>query len=259
VFKKVFHEAIHSGSQQTIKGLTGSFWGDSASSGAMMESKFVFLGDEFFRTGLSTSKQVDENHIIAVLNGVMELLEHTKKTAPSGKFKRVIFFDKSFFATNNVRDLNEFNQAFTQDPALFNRLTLLNVPQEVEERIRNKELIPPSMYFRVFESRLLKAGLNLTVYRKLFIYLRKCLPLVQVDLRKMSSYVKQSDWAHKDFDKREKFFALVKCCALFNHIFSNKRPFPITKKIIPSDRDYRDAVQYMNRIVKDFKQICQQP
>jgi hypothetical protein len=190
---------------------------------------------------------------------MIEMLEHSKKTASSGKFNRLLFFDKSFLGTNNVRDLNVYHDAFTEDPALFNRLTLLNVPQEVEDRIRNKELIPPSLYFRVFESRLVKAGLNLSVYKKFFMYMRKSIPMVSIDMGKMNKYVKQSDWAHKDFDKREKFYALIRCVALFNYVFSSSKPFPITKKIVPTDKDYRDAVDFMNRITKDFKQICQQP
>ena len=259
VFAKVFGETIHSGSKQTIKGLTGSFWGDTVNSGVMMESRFVFLGDEFFRTGLSDNKQMTYNHIITLLNEVMEMLEHTKKTASSGKFKRILFFDKSFFGTSNIRDIEMFNTAFKEDPALFNRITILNVPKQVEDRIKNLELIPPSMYFKTFEDRLLKHGINLDIYRKLFIYLRRCIPFVKVDFRKMNFYVKQTEWAHENFEKREKFYALVKCVALFNYVFSHANPFPIKRKITPTDKDYRDAVDYMNRIIRDFKQIVGLP
>lgn len=256
VFANLFNEKKHSGSTQTIKGLTGSFYGDRPQMGSMMESNFIHLNDEFFRTGASAKQQ--GNHIVNLLNAVIEMFEHTKKTTSSGKFNRLINFDKSFLGTNNVKDMVFFRKAFEEDPALFNRITLLKLPKKVEDRIRNGVQVSPSFYYSSFVDRLLKAGLNAEIYRKMFVYMRQNLYRVKVDGKKVADWARTSEYCHEDFTKQEKMTALVKCVVMFRYVFENDKPFPITKDIVATSDDYKQAVKYMNRIVKDFKQVCQQ-
>lgn len=261
VFSKVFDEQIHSGTQQTIKGLTGSFYADEARSGALAESKFIFLGDEFFRTGLKEAhQQTDASHIMALLHGIMEHLEHSKKTAPSGKYSRPIFFDKSFLATNNIRNFSEFEKAFQDDPAPFNRLTFAVLSKDVEKRMRDMELIPSSFYWNSFLSHINKAGLNSKTYRKLLMLVRLDIKKVKVDVSKMNKYLfKYANRCHDDFERKEKFLAFVRCFTVFNRIFNHKKPLPIKGKIQPTENDYRDAVELMNFVIDNFKLVCQLP
>lgn len=259
VFKRVFGEELNSGTQQTIAGLAGSFFADKPMPGAMMDSKFVFLGDEFFRTGLKVTQVADAGHINALLHGVMELLEHRKKKATSGKYNRNIFFDKSFLAINNVKSFDIFEQAFKNDPAPFNRLTFCLLPKKVEQEIRDGDKIPANAYVNVFHNRLGKVGLNLKTFRQMLMYIRDSLKYIDVDVRKMNDYIKLGTYCHQDFEKSEKMMAFVKCACLFRHIFRNKRPFPLKGKVKPVDEDYRLALEVMERVVLDTKQICGLP
>ena len=259
VFKRVFGEELNSGTQQTIAGLAGSFYGDKPQSGAMMDSKFVFLGDEFFRTGLKVTQVADASHINALLHGVMELLEHREKKATSGKYNRRIYFDKSFLAINNVKSFDIFGDAFQNDPAPFNRLTFCLLPKAIEQEIREAEKIPASHYVNIFHNRLGKVGLNMKTFRQMLMYMRDSLKYVDVDVRKMNEYIRKGTYCHQDFEKGEKMMALVKSACLFFHVFRNKKPFPLKGKIRPTENDYRFALECMERIVMDTKQICRLP
>jgi len=259
VFSRVFSEELNSGTQQTVAGLAGSFYGDKPQAGGMMDSKFVFLGDEFFRTGLKSSQAPDSNHINALLHGVMEHLEHREKKATSGKYTRRIFFDKSFLAINNIRNFDAFEEAFQKDPAPFNRLTFCMLPKEVEKAIREGDLIASMNFVNIFHNRLGKVGLNMKTFRKMLKYMRQSLRMVNVDMRKMNSYIKMGEYCHQDFEKGEKMLAFVKCACLFNHVFRNKRPFPLKNKITATDNDYRVALDVMERVVRDTKQVCGLP
>lgn len=265
VYSKMFKDSINSGSQQTIKGLSGSFYSDKPQAGAMMESKFIFLGDELFRTGLQNSSQnPDDKHILALLNGLIEMLEHSSKVAPSGKFSRKINFDKSFLATNNVRNFHEFETAFSNDPAPFNRMTFLLIPKAVEDKMRDEPKIPSGSYMDVYSRRLENRGLTLSGLAKMFMYMRHEVlqkKRVLVDRVLANKYMGETGWCHANFEKWEKFDALIKSVALFNYVFTNNRPFPLKEGqyIIPTHNDYRQAVDYLIRIQNDFKQIMGLP
>lgn len=254
VFKEVFNEEINIGSQQTLKGLTGGFW-EEGKEGGMLSANFVCLVDELFRTGLSyTSRVPDADHITNLLSDTLELLEHKKSMARSGKFDRTIFFDKSFIATNNIKDTKFLRSSFQADPAPHNRMTYLLIPDSVEEEIRSK-FIPPNRFTQVFRDRINKFGFNMKLYRKLFVLLRKNLYMVNVDDGKVVDYLKSCDSIHPTWDRREKLYGLIKGFALFNYLFRSSKPFPIQKKIIPSDYDYMQAVNALNRIIRDTKSL----
>ena len=254
VFKEVFREEINIGSQQTNKGLTGGFW-EEGNLGGMLSSNYVCLVDEIFRTGLTQmSKIPDADHITNLMNDTIELLEHKRSVARSGKFDRTIFFDKSFIATNNIRDTKFLKSSFLSDPAPHNRYTFVMLPDKVEAEMK-KSFIPANRFNQVFRDRINKFGFNTKLYRKLFVLMRSNLHMVNENRTKTMDYLKQCDFCHKAWDRREKFYGLVKSVALFNHVFREQNPFPIQKKIIPTDMDYMEAVNLMNRIIRDTKKL----
>jgi hypothetical protein len=254
VFREVFDEVVNIGSQQTLKGLTGGFW-EEGKEGGMLSSNYVCLVDELFRTGLTSMSRVPgTDHISNLLNDTLELLEHKKSTARSGKFDRVIFFDKSFIATNNIKDTGFLKDSFKYDPAPHNRITCIKIPDSVEEEMR-KVFIPPNRFNQMFRDRINKVGLNTKSYRKLFMLMRKCLSSVELDNKKVFDYLKQCDSINASWDRREKLYALVKGFAIFNHLFRESNPFPLQGKIIANDMDYMQAVNALNRIIRDTKNL----
>lgn len=254
VFKEVFKEEINIGSQQTIKGLTGGFWEEGKEAG-MLSANYVCLVDELFRTGMTTmSKIPDADHINNLMNDTLELLEHKKSIARSGKFDRMIFFDKSFMATNNIKDTQFLSQSFASDPAPHNRFTYLLLSDSVEEEMK-KSFIPANRFVQMFRDRINKFGFNTKTYRKLFILMRINLNMVKVDIGKSFQYLKNCDFCHKHWDRREKFHALIKGFAMFNYVFREAQPFPVMKPIVPTDYDYLQAVNAMNRIIRDTKKL----
>jgi len=221
----------------------------------MLSANYVCLVDELFRTGMSTmSKIPDADHINNLMNDTLELLEHKKSIARSGKFDRTIFFDKSFIATNNIQDTKFLSQSFVADPAPHNRYTYLLLPDEVEESL-SKTYIPANRFNQTFRDRLNKFGFNTKIYRKMFILMRKNLNMVKFDTSKSFAYLKSCNFCHKKWDRREKFYGLVKGFAMFNHLFREAQPFPIMKVIVPTDYDYMQATNAMNRIIQDTKKL----
>jgi hypothetical protein len=254
VFGTIFGETVNQGSQQTIRGLTGGFW-EEGKEGAFLSSNYVCLVDEFFRTDLTRMSSIpDANHISNLMNDTMEFLEHKRGIARSGKFDREVFFDKSFIATNNIRDTKFLRESFLSDPAPHNRFTYLVIPDNVAEKVRDV-LIPPAFYVREFQNRINKHSLNLKLLRKFFVLLRNNLHQVDVKYGDVTAYLKNCDSFHKDYERKEKLYGLIKGYAIYHYVFNSSNPFPIQKKIVPTAFDWMTAVNSLNRITRNTKNI----
>jgi hypothetical protein len=227
-----------------------------------MESRFVFLGDEFFRTGKLNALAVPTTEsILALLNGLAEMLEHSKRLASSGKGKRLIHFNKSFITVNNIIDYDVFTQAWKKDPAIINRLTFLEIPKDVEEKITTDVqeggagIYSTARCVKHFEDRLLKAGINKNIFRKWCMLAREYMPRIDVDFSKRGTYIGQTIPCDRQFNKGEKFYAFVKAATFINLCQNQRRKFPIKGIIHPTDADYRLAVELMDRVIKDSRNI----
>lgn len=259
VFSNIFGDVVHSGSMQTVRGIVGSFT-DENNMGAMMESKYVFLGDEFFRTELGNDKNktLDAKHLDFVMSKTIELLEHSDKMATSGNFSRSQFFNKSFIAMNNIRDLKAFGQAFANDPALFMRFSFMTMKDREINRVKNA-YISPDMYINVYKSRINKIGFNLKTTAKLFRLMRNSLSMVKVPNKVFHEGIKRTDFVHTDYDKRERFMSLIKARTIMNYVINNPKPFPMESKISPTQQDIDEAVQFCNRLSDGFRNVVGLP
>ncbi len=259
VFASIFKEDVQSGSRQTVRGIVGSFK-DEMSIGAMMGSNYVFLGDEFFRTELGNdkNKKLDAQHIDFIMSKTMELLEHSDKMASSGNFNRSAFFDKSFLAVNNMRDLNAFNQSFSNDPASFMRYSFMTMEQDEIDRIRGS-YISPTMYLKVFRDNINKVGFNLGMTAKLYRLWRNLLPMVKVPDGVFFKALEQTNFVHPEYDKREKLMSLIKARTIMNYTINNINAFPLTKSISPTQQDIDEAVRFCNRLSNGFKNVVGLP
>jgi len=257
--EKAFGERIISGSSASIKGITGSHVKDIETA-TLYDANFCALVDEIFRIG---KKDNDNNfksaNITALLNGLIELLEHSEKVSSSGLGIKSTFLDKSMLCANNILDFNAFSKAWNEDPAPWNRINLLIIPDEIfksMEKIQQTALLDRSNFVRVFEKRLQRKGLSIYLFRKIIKLARESMKNVQInetshDAMIFSGYMNQVGYVPKGYEKLNRFKTLVKCCAVFNKIFEGKNPH--ARKFKPTDNDYAEAVKMMNRIVSDFK------
>lgn len=255
VFSKIFGEAVNSGSSQTIKGLVGSFT-EKENIGAMMASNYVFLCDEYFRTELGNdkNKSLDAKHIDYIMSKTIELLEHSKKTAQSGNFKRSNFFDKSFIATNNVRDLSAFHTAFKNDPASFVRYSFLALNADEIKRFTTA-FKSPSDYNKYYISNINKAGFNTITLAKTFRLMRANIKWVKVTNEIFSKALNKLDYID-NYDRREKLVAMLKSRTIMNYAKNNRNPFPLKNTIKPTDKDIEEAIRFVNRLGDGFKTVC---
>lgn len=255
VISKIFKEKVNSGSSQTVKGLIGSFT-EVSNIGAMMASRYVFLCDEYFRTGIGDgNKGLDAQHIDYVMSKTLEMLEHSDKTAQSGNFSRRIFFDKSFIGTNNIRDLSAFHKAFLNDPASFVRYSFLSLSKDETDRF-DKVYLAPSDYTRHYLANINKAGFNWDTLAKTFRLLRQHLKWVKVTNEIFSNALKKLDYVDNKYKTTEKLSAMLRVRTLMNYAKNNPKPFPLNHSIKPTDDDIEEAIRFTNRLIGGFKSVC---
>lgn len=259
VFADIFNEQIQSGSTQTVRGLVGSFK-EEGNIGALMSSRYCCLCDEFFRTELGNdkSKTLDAQHIDYIMSRTIELLEHSEKTSSSGNFNRRMYLDKSFISVNNIRDLKAFNKSFQNDPASFARFSFMTMRDTEIERIKSS-YFPLNKCLNDFRKEIKAVGFDYASLAKLYRLWRKCLAFVDVPDTVFNDARKRLDFAHSEYDSREKLMALIKARTMLNYTISNQDPFPILKSITPTQQDVNEAVRFCNRLSEGFKNIVGLP
>jgi hypothetical protein len=270
-------DEVHRCEGSTVKGLVTSFY-DKIDPGAILGSKFVFLGDEFFRTPEQASQEGSSYvKMRQFLVHMMGLFNKTEATFDSGRGKGTFLFTKSFFSTDNMKTSNELKQLFETDPAPLRRFNFLIVGEESEKR--GEQIMGDYGDLEIREltlERFKKLGLNWKKLYMLFKFMRECVSFIHYDrsrTRKIFLDVfekiklenalvpgpKLEKWRDLQNGMDDAMKACIKSATVLNKIIAWKDPenLPGQKVFIADDLDYELAERMFERIVFDKVLVVQ--
>jgi hypothetical protein len=277
VISSITGDDVHRCEGSTVKGLVPSFF-DKIDPGAILGSRYVFLGDEFFRAP-EQSAQESSSYVKMrqFLVHMMGLFNKTEATFDSGKGKGTFLFTKSFFSTDNMKSSNELKQLFENDPAPLRRFNFLIVSQETEKK--GETIIGDYGDLEIRErtlERFKRFGFNWKKLYMLFKFMRECVAVVEFD-RKRSRAIfldvidrikpenalvpgpKLEGWRDLQNGMDDAMKACIKSAVVLNKLVAWNDPenLPNNKIFIADDVDYKLAEEMFERIVFDKVRVVQ--
>jgi len=277
IISSITGDDVHRCEGSTVKGLVPSFF-DKIDPGAILGSKFVFLGDEFFRTP-EQSAQESSSYVKMrqFLVHMMGLFNKTEATFDSGKGKGTFLFTKSFFSTDNMKSSNELKQLFENDPAPLRRFNFLLVSEETEQR--GESIIGDYGDLEIKEltlERFKKRGFNWKKLYMLFKFMRELVPSVKYDRQRTRKIFldviekikpdnallptpKLEAWRDLQNGMDDAMKACVKTAVILDKLVAWNDPenLPNSKLFIADESDYILAEQMFERIVFDKVKVVQ--
>lgn len=227
VCERIFGDKVTGSQSSTTKGLTPSFWSDQPKLGALLSSRFIFLGDDFFRL-FSQQTQKYKSKLMAIYTGLealMPLLDRGVIRYSSGK-KDVnnVQFLASFFASDNNLYKNELPKIYKRDPALVRRYTFLLISKGTEERGLAIRTLSIKDVYRNFIKRWkkMKTFRGFGHYGKFGRFVRKEMKKQKIDKTRIDRITRILEKKYGNvYNLQIHFHALYKCFRFFKKIIRN--------------------------------------
>lgn len=255
MLKEIFDEKQVMSVNATNRALVPSFYYDTPKLGAIMESKYVVLLDDYFRMFSQRSEKMGTFQAIRMgLESIMNLLDRKEKTIPSGKFDVNVKFKSSFFATDNFAYQHALNRIYSDDPAVLKRYTFLLMDKTSEERgtrLAEKDIQEVIECLKKYLKQYL-GDRPFEKYRLLFNYLRNVITDIKYDMIRFREITDK--YNGEDIYLQGKAKALMKSVIALNTLFRWDKPgLPKRANFIAKDEDYLLFDRLLCRVVCDFK------
>lgn len=245
LLSRIFGDVEVSSANLTDKGLVPSFYGKSPKLGALIESNYITLLDDFFRFFDQQSMKYKIGSYIALrigLSQIMNILDRAERKFDSGKFSVITRYSSSFFATDNMKYINEMKKLWEDDKAIVRRFSFLLASKETTIRGYNA-YVDTDIAIKKLQDRLLKFRLTFDKYNLLGSYIREKMQRTIVDENVIDKIDKEIQTRYKqNFHMTTKIRAIYKFCKCI-------------KEFIPSfgDNMFEKMVW---RLANDFNEIC---
>jgi len=249
---KIFGDEVIESSQARGKGLVPHFWGEIPDNGALINSKFCSLLDDYFRM---FSSNVDKVGIYKAIHDGLEsvkgILDREERVVPSGKGNVLINYKSSFFATDNYSYPGVLKEIWEKDPAILKRYTFLILSQESEVKGNALLVIDQRRALDLLRQRLSKIfGMDgFVAYRILTDFMRSSFQKVVFDQKRVDLKVKEVKQG-RDFYFEPKATALIKSVVVLNSLVKRH-----STKFVAEECDYADFERLFKRLIDDFEVI----
>ena len=224
-----------------------SFYGKRPKLGALLESGYVTLVDDFLRffDQQALKHKISPQQALRIgLGQIFNLLDREMKAFPSGKETLRAQYLASFFATDNMKYKQAVRLLWKEDKALVRRFSFLRASKETEKRgvaayMETAEAVSH------LEKRFASLGLSFTLYRLLGVYLRERMKVAKISEKRVTTKSRELDAKYGvPLYFLPKLRALLKFCV-------------VIKRIIPSFAD--DMFDRMaERLAHDFAELVLQ-
>lgn len=254
ILKEIFSDNVVMSVNATDKSLVPSFYFETPKPGALCDSKYITLLDDYFR--MFSQKSEKAGYYVAIKNGlesVMNLLDRKEKTIPSGKKDLSVKYNASFFATDNFGYHDTLVKIYDDDPAILRRYTFLILSDETEERGTSVCERDINEVISLIKKKLKKkfSDSSFEKYRLLFVYLRNIVQKISFDIYKFQSIVKK--YNKYDIYIQGKAKALMKSIIALNTILRwEKDGMPKLNDFKATEQDYDLFEKLLARTVNDF-------
>lgn len=253
VIERIFDEQFLIMTNATKKGLVPSFYGEQVKMGALMESKFITLLDDFFRFFSQNIQNYGvKQSIMQGLEQVMNILDRTKQVIPTGKGSLTIKYESSFFATDNFKFSHVIKDIYREDPALFRRYSFLLLSPETTEKTKSMdEEDMETIHLEIMNRLADRFGVKRDVYsnyKKLMKWMRNNLGNVRYDKERLHDI-------YNEVIKTKVYFksisrALIKSIIVFNSVLRANSMEEV--KFEAEENDYEVYKRLLTRLYHDF-------
>jgi hypothetical protein len=247
------------------KVLVPTWGGKEFHRGLLLESKYVILIDEWFRSFGEEERYLQaKKSIKAGLQRIMNALDRTHQKGGTGIGTYSYAITNSFISTDNFGYEKELKDLNKEDPAILKRYTVMKLSEGSVER--GKDLFPLSIdEIRVkLKAKLAKVGLNFSKFRVLSNYMREQMQKdLSVDFDRVRKIAKETVktytqiYGKVNYEYDIKLRSMIKSIVVLNALFRAKKHLP--NRYVTIDDDYDMFQCVFERLTEDHFKVYGTP